>query len=400
MASDDDDFWADLGDQSVLLEVAKAEAAFKVNSLKDRQMLLVFLPIVPNIQDNSGESSMHQLQQKDLFGNIVKLKQNTAKSAPWQSKAVAGPSTSANPPVKDKVNAVVRKQWDQTKYVKSGAISKKKPAKKPASKSAKGKGKARAYDDDLDDEEDDFSDAGSEGPLSDAEEAAAPPKPMKLQPDREACKTFTYPLNKPLRKYQYDIVTKAFYTDTLVALPTGLGKTFLAATIMLNYYRWFPEGKIIFMAPSRPLVTQQIQACHGIAGIPLKDAVELTGKDAPEKRQEEWSKRRVFYCTPQTVKNDLFKKKLDPTEVVCIVVDEAHKATGDYGTYSDSGPANALLISILAAYTEVVRYMMRKNPHFRLLALTATPGSNSEVVQSVIDNLHVGRTRSFHLKER
>lgn len=34
--------------------------------------------------------------------------------------------------------------------------------------------------------------------------------------------------------------------------------------------------------------------------------------------------------------------------------------------------------------------MMQKNPHFRLLALTATPGSTAEVVQSVIDSLHIG----------
>lgn len=49
-----------------------------------------------------------------------------------------------------------------------------------------------------------------------------------------------------------------------------------------------------------------------------------------------------------------------------------------------------LTLAFIAAYCEVVRFMMQKNPHFRLLALTATPGSNAEVVQSVIDSLHIG----------
>ncbi|KAI5417295.1 hypothetical protein KIW84_042053 [Lathyrus oleraceus] len=30
------------------------------------------------------------------------------------------------------------------------------------------------------------------------------------------------------------------------------------------YFRWFPEEKIVFAAPSRPLVMQQIEACHNI----------------------------------------------------------------------------------------------------------------------------------------
>lgn len=58
----------------------------------------------------------------------------------------------------------------------------------------------------------------------------------------------------------------------------GLGKTFIAAVVMYNYYRWFPQGKIVFMAPTRPLVAQQIRACHDIMAIPIKDTVEMTGK--------------------------------------------------------------------------------------------------------------------------
>lgn len=38
----------------------------------------------------------------------------------------------------------------------------------------------------------------------------------------------------------------------------GLGKTFIAAVVMYNYYRWFPLGKLIFMAPTKPLVAQQV----------------------------------------------------------------------------------------------------------------------------------------------
>lgn len=35
------------------------------------------------------------------------------------------------------------------------------------------------------------------------------------------------------------------FSNTLVALPTGLGKTFIAAVVMYNYFRWFPEGNVM-----------------------------------------------------------------------------------------------------------------------------------------------------------
>lgn len=86
--------------------------------------------------------------------------------------------------------------------------------------------------------------------------------------DAEAAKTWIYPVNVPLRDYQLSITKTALFSNTFVALPTGLGKTLIAAVVMYNYFRWFPEGKIVFAAPSRPLVIQQIEACHNIVGIP------------------------------------------------------------------------------------------------------------------------------------
>ncbi|KAI3625047.1 hypothetical protein CBS9595_000408 [Malassezia furfur] len=205
-------------------------------------------------------------------------------------------------------------------------------------------------------------------------------RPMKLAIDRAAAQTWIYPVNKPLRTYQLNIVQKALFHNVLVALPTGLGKTFIAAVVILNLFRWFPEGKstchtdaVIFVAPTRPLVTQQQQACHSICGLPWDTAIELTGSTRRALRDDEWQTKRIFYMTPQTFENDLLSTTCDPRDVVCVVVDEAHRATGNY------------------AYCKVIRHLMYHNPHFRVLALTATPGSHADKVQEVVNNLHINR---------
>ena len=95
--------------------------------------------------------------------------------------------------------------------------------------------------------------------------------------DCSAGNSWIYPTNYPLREYQFNIVQKALFHNTLVTLPTGLGKTFIAAVVMYNFYRWYPQGKIIFMAPTKPLVAQQIDACYNIMGIPRQDTAEMTG---------------------------------------------------------------------------------------------------------------------------
>ncbi|KIO30803.1 hypothetical protein M407DRAFT_222426 [Tulasnella calospora MUT 4182] len=194
---------------------------------------------------------------------------------------------------------------------------------------------------------------------------------MKLQADAEAAQEWIYPLNHPKRDYQYNIVRNSLFENSLVALPTGLGKTFIAGVIMLNYYRWFPEGKVVFVAPTKPLVAQQIEACHHTCGIPRSDTVELTGHIPSSKREVHWRNKRVFFMTPQTLINDLRTGTCDVMDLVLLVVDEAHRATGGY------------------AYSEVVRFLMAKNPHFRVLALSATPGGKPEAVQTVVDSLHI-----------
>ncbi len=206
-------------------------------------------------------------------------------------------------------------------------------------------------------------------PLASREE---PPTHHKL--DRDALKTWVFPTNLgAIREYQYNIVARGLYHNMLVALPTGLGKTFIAATIMLNWFRWTTNAQIVFVAPTKPLVSQQVQACFGIVGIPPSATTMLTGGIAPGIRAEEWSSKRVFFMTPQTIINDLKTGICDPKRIVLLVVDEAHRATGSY------------------AYVEVVKFLARFNSSFRVLALTATPGASIEGVQEVIDGLGISR---------
>ena len=206
-------------------------------------------------------------------------------------------------------------------------------------------------------------------PLANREEPAT-----RHKLDRDALKTWVYPTNLgTIRDYQYSIVARGLYHNMLVALPTGLGKTFIAATIMLNWFRWTASAQIVFVAPTKPLVSQQVKACFDIAGIPRSATTMLTGGISPGLRAEEWQSKRVFFMTPQTIINDLKTGICDPKRLVLLVVDEAHRATGGY------------------AYVEIVKFLRRFDSSFRVLALTATPGASVESVQEVIDGLGISR---------
>ncbi|KAI5953053.1 MPH1 [Candida theae] len=184
--------------------------------------------------------------------------------------------------------------------------------------------------------------------------------------------TYIYPTNFEVRDYQYNIVRKAFYDNLLVALPTGLGKTFIASTVMLNFLRWFPSSKIIFMAPTKPLVAQQIKACCSITGISSSKVAILLEK-TKKNREDIWNTRQVFFTTPQVVENDLASGVVNPKSIVLLVIDEAHRARGNY------------------SYNNVVNFLRRFNDSFRTLALTATPAADVEGVQDVIDNLKISK---------
>ncbi|EFJ47926.1 hypothetical protein VOLCADRAFT_117719, partial [Volvox carteri f. nagariensis] len=190
-------------------------------------------------------------------------------------------------------------------------------------------------------------------------------------------RTWLYPKDLPVRDYQFSLVRSALFHNTLVCLPTGLGKTLVAAVVMLNYYRWFPDGKIVFVAPTKPLVEQQMKACKEQTCIPKADIVQLTATRGPggEGRAAEWSQRRVFFCTPQILENDIANGTCPKEKyvLVLLVVDECHRALGK------AAPVTAL------------QTLRSEQLRFRVVGLSATPGSSPESVQEVIRNLGISR---------
>ena len=58
------------------------------------------------------------------------------------------------------------------------------------------------------------------------------------------------------REYQQKIFETARDANTLVVLPTGLGKTLIALMLAVDRKKKFPLERVLILAPTRPLVEQ------------------------------------------------------------------------------------------------------------------------------------------------
>lgn len=170
------------------------------------------------------------------------------------------------------------------------------------------------------------------------------------------------------RIYQETIAATAARNNTLVVLPTGLGKTHIAMMLAQHRLKHYPQAKVVVLAPTKPLVDQHATSFANYLPDAESLGVTLTGKIAPKKRAEEFERASFIFCTPQTLENDLLGARVSLKDVCLLVVDEAHRAVGDY------------------AYVFIAGQYQKQSRHERILALTASPGSKREQIQEVIDN--------------
>ncbi|HMK15695.1 MAG TPA: DEAD/DEAH box helicase, partial [Methanomicrobiales archaeon] len=152
-------------------------------------------------------------------------------------------------------------------------------------------------------------------------------------------KYITHPLVRPEsleeRAYQLHIALQALDGNTMVVLPTGLGKTaialIVAASRILN-----KGGRVLVMAPTKPLVEQHLRFFERFLLVPGRmegdpsPFVMFTGETPPDERKASWAGSRLCFATPQALKNDLLAGRYTLADVTLLVVDECHRAVGNY----------------------------------------------------------------------
>jgi len=171
------------------------------------------------------------------------------------------------------------------------------------------------------------------------------------------------------RIYQQTIFNNSVNKNSLVVLPTGLGKTIIAL-LLATYYFNKTNKKILFLAPTKPLVEQHESTfrkfIRNSGGIKL---VVLTGKVQPKNRVQMYKDSDIIFATPQVIENDLINNYINPEEFSLVIFDEAHRATGDY------------------SYVFIAREFNKFG--VKNLAITASPGSDLDKIKEIIENLYI-----------
>ncbi|MBT7062445.1 DEAD/DEAH box helicase family protein [Candidatus Woesearchaeota archaeon] len=169
-----------------------------------------------------------------------------------------------------------------------------------------------------------------------------------------------------LRIYQQTILDKSINQNTLCVIPTGLGKTYIAVALSSIILK---HGKVLMVAPTKPLVNQ-----HKITFDEFfehkKEIISITGTTPAKDREKIYSNAKIIIATPQTIKHDILAGRIDLKEFKLLIFDEAHRAIGDY------------------AYVSIAKYFAKIKTN-RILALTASPGTDQDKIKEICANLHI-----------
>ena len=181
-----------------------------------------------------------------------------------------------------------------------------------------------------------------------------------------------WPSRVEARLYQQAIAEKACRKNTLVVLPTALGKTIISALAAAHFLYNYKQMRVLVMAPTRPLVLQHRDTYMSILKLADEDAVTLTGKSPSAYRKQIWDgKARIIFATPQVVKNDLESGSLSLNDFSFLVFDECHRARKEY------------------AYTDVAKTYVEQASWPIILGMTASPGADKKKIAEICEALFI-----------
>ncbi len=173
------------------------------------------------------------------------------------------------------------------------------------------------------------------------------------------------------RTYQEKIFINCLKHNCLVVIPTGLGKTIIALMLAVHKLTEYPNSRIIFLAPTKPLVEQHYRSFVDLTKIPIEFLQPITGTISPDKRKEIWSEVKVAFMTPQVLQNDIISQLYPINDVSLIIFDECHRAVGDY------------------AYGFIAQKYIESVKNAQILGLTASPGSTEGKINEIKNNLYI-----------
>jgi len=133
------------------------------------------------------------------------------------------------------------------------------------------------------------------------------------------------------------------------------------------------NSKIIFLAPTKPLVNQHYKSFLDLTVIPEDNLKVITGTTSPEKRREIWKDLEIAFMTPQVLQNDIISNQYSLENVSLIIFDECHRSVGDY------------------AYCFIAKKYVENAKNYQILGLTASPGSTEEKINEIKKNLFIDR---------
>ncbi|MEO2154645.1 MAG: ERCC4 domain-containing protein, partial [Nanoarchaeota archaeon] len=149
--------------------------------------------------------------------------------------------------------------------------------------------------------------------------------------------------------------------------------TIIALMLIIYHLRKNPNKKIVFLAPTKPLAEQHKRSIVNNTTIGEDEVFVYTGEKSKKKRINAFKdeKIKVIVGTPQTILNDYMQGLINFKDISLMIFDEAHRAVGNYD------------------YVLLAKEFMKNNNEGQILALTASPGSNKEKINEMLNNLFI-----------
>jgi len=173
------------------------------------------------------------------------------------------------------------------------------------------------------------------------------------------------------RVYQASILNTCKDKNTLVCIPTGLGKTKCAILLAVFQLNKTPNTKVMVLTPTKPLANQICNEFKECTNINEENIILLTGAISPKKRQKMYENPLIIVATPQTINEDLQNSRISLKNFSLLVIDECHRSREKF------------------ANTKVAKLYMEQNPQGKILALTASPGSTKAKIDEICKNLFI-----------